>query len=106
MFVDRKARGLHNKNVGSAHVLHYLDIDLTIREARHRGLATLHTQEGADLVGERLVGGAAEDLELIVCTPALLLLLLRLLLHMRLRLLLLFLFFRCWCYRRHSFSPV
>src|ERR1051326_2345131 len=106
MFVDGKARGLYNKNVSSAYVFHHLDINLAVREARYRRLAPLHAQEGANLVGQRLVRGASEDLELIVGARPLRLLLGLGLLHLWLRLLLLFRLFRCWCYRRHSCSPV
>src|SRR5207302_8164004 len=60
-------------------------------------LAALHAQEGADLVGQGLIGRAAEDLELIVpARPLRLGLALRLLHLLRL--------FRCWCYCRHGCS--
>src|SRR5262249_5899081 len=70
------------------------------RKARHRGLAALHTEKGADLVGQGLIGRAAEDLELLVRARPL-----RLRLALRLHLLLFLLrLFRCWCYRRHGCS--
>src|ERR1051325_11196113 len=103
MFIDGEARRLDNEHVSPTYVFHHLYIDLAVRKARHRRLAALHAQKGADLVGQGLIGCAAEDLEFIVHAPAL-----RLWFAFRLHLLLLLLLrlFGCWCYRLHSCSPV
>src|SRR5689334_10239023 len=99
MLVHGKACWLHDKNVRSAHVFHHLDVDFAVRKARDRRFAAFHGQESANLVGQGLIGGAAEDLELIIRTSAL-----RLVLALWLHLLLfLFRFFRCCRYRRHGF---
>src|SRR5258708_7286934 len=75
----------------AAHVFQHLDVNLAIREPCHRGLASLHAQERTNFFGQRLIGRAAEDLELIVLTPCGL--------RCRLRLVLEF-FLWCRC-RRH-----
>jgi hypothetical protein len=97
MFIHRETRGLYHENVRAAHVFHNLDINLAVRKPGNRSFAAFHAQEGANLVGQGLVRGAAEDLELIVCARTLRFLLLRLHLLLLLRL------FRCCRYCRHGF---
>ncbi len=98
MFIHREARGLDDKHVGAAHVFHHLDVNFAVREARDRGLAALHAQKSADLVGQGLIRRAAEDLELLVRARPL-----RFMLALGLHLLLFLLrFFRCCRYRRHG----
>src|SRR5215471_17902143 len=68
MHVHRLASGLHQENVGTAHVLLNLDISFAIGKARDPRVAAGQSKKMADFVTERLVSRAAEDLELIVHT--------------------------------------
>ena len=69
--LDRAARGLHHEHVAAAHVLLDLHIALAIGEACDLRLTALHAQELADFIGQGRIGGAAEDLELVVRPRAL-----------------------------------
>src|SRR5947199_10654209 len=71
MLVHRKAGGLHHENVGSAHVLQNLQIDLTVFEAGELCLSAWDLEERANLVCQWLVGSAGKDLELVVAAGAL-----------------------------------
>ncbi len=71
MLVHRIAGGLHQENIGAAHVFHNLHVDFAVRKAGDVGLPARHVEEGADLIGKRNIGGAGEDLELIVPARAL-----------------------------------
>src|SRR5258708_27949061 len=99
MLVHWEAGGLDHENIRPAHVLQYLDVALTVRKARDRGLAPLQPEEGANLIRQRLIGGAAEDFELFVMTR-----LWRLVLGLRRRLLVLaFRIVNCCCC--HCYLP-
>src|SRR4051812_13262960 len=76
MLIDRLRRGLHDEDIRAAHVLEQLQVDLTIRETRQVDLPAMHAEEITDLLGERLIGGAAEDLQLVIVPRTLRLLLL------------------------------
>src|SRR6185437_11799828 len=66
MDIHRVAGGLDDEDVGAADVLENLDIILAVAEAGEAALAGLDAEVLADLAGERGVGGAAEDLELVI----------------------------------------
>ena len=71
VLVHRETGGLHHENVGSAHVLQNLQIDLTVFEAGELRLAARYLEERADLVRQRLIRRAGEDLELVIATSTL-----------------------------------
>src|SRR5690242_3308769 len=71
MAVHRMTGRLHDENVCAAHVFLDLNICLAIREAGDESLAHRHAKKVADLAAERFVGGAAKNLELVICTAAL-----------------------------------
>ena len=64
--LDRSAGRLHHEDVGAAHVLLNLDVDLAVGELLHVGGAERAAQTGADLLRQGPVGVPREDLESIV----------------------------------------
>jgi hypothetical protein len=71
MLIDGMAGRLNHEHVRPAHILLHLDIGLAVPEATHQRLASGQPKESANLVAERLIGGAAENLELFVHPHAL-----------------------------------
>ena len=63
VLVHRIAGGLHHKDIHAAHVLQQLEVDLAVGKALDLGLAHLDADVAADLLGQRPVGRAAEELE-------------------------------------------
>src|SRR5258708_408914 len=103
VLVHAIACGLHHKDIGAANILKDLNVRLAVRKARHRGFAPRQTEKFADLIRERLVGRATEDLELAIILARAL----RLLLAFRRRLLLLLIrFVSCCRYCRHRIHLV
>src|ERR1700741_5276605 len=68
--VHRAASRLHYQYVSAAHIFLNLHISLPAAKARNHSLPPSQAKEGADLIAQRLVRGAAEDLELIVYASA------------------------------------
>ena len=66
VLVHRIAGGLHHKHIHSAHVLEKLEVDFAVGKALQLGLAHLDPDVLADLLGQRPVGGAGEELEALV----------------------------------------
>ena len=65
VFVHRRAGGLHDEHVAAADVLVDLAGDLAVWKPPHRDLAHRQIEVAADVLGERQVGGAAEDFEIV-----------------------------------------
>ena len=63
VLVHRPAGGLHDENIRSAHVLQQLEVNLAIGEARHPGLTQRHADVLADILRQRAIGCAGENLE-------------------------------------------
>src|SRR5579862_4375622 len=70
MAIDRTAGRLQNEDVGTTHVFLNLRICLAVAESRDQRLPARQPKKCADFVSQRLVGRAAEDLELIVHASA------------------------------------
>jgi hypothetical protein len=66
VLVHRETRRLHEKDIRSANVFQQLKEYLAVSESLQPGLAKRHTDELADLFGERPVGRPAEDLEALI----------------------------------------
>jgi hypothetical protein len=71
VLIDGMTGRLNHEHVGPAHVLLHLDVGLAVPEATHERLASSQPKESANLVAERLIGGAAKNLELFVHPHAL-----------------------------------
>src|SRR5207244_10648748 len=63
MLIHRVTRRLNEKNIRTANILEQLKLNLAIGESLQPGLAQRHTDELADLLGQRPVGGTAKNLE-------------------------------------------
>ena len=66
VLVHRIAGGLHHKHIHAAHVLEQLEVDFAVGKALNLGLAHRNADVAADLLGQRPVGRAAEELEALV----------------------------------------
>src|SRR5271168_693063 len=70
MLIDRETRRLHEKYIRTANVLEQLKMNLAVGESLQPGLAQRHTDELADLLGQRLIGRSTKNLNaLIICQP-------------------------------------
>ncbi len=65
------ASWLEHEHIRAANVLLYLDVGFAVAEARDLSLPARQSQKRADLIAQRFVGRATEDLELIVHPSAL-----------------------------------
>jgi hypothetical protein len=66
MLIHRVAGGLYDKHIDAAHVLQQLEVDFAVGKALHFGFAQLHSNVSGNLLGQRPVGRAAEELEAFV----------------------------------------
>jgi hypothetical protein len=66
VLVHRIAGGLHHKHIHAAHVLKELEVHFAVGKALNLGFAHRNPDVAADLLGQRAVGGAAEELEALV----------------------------------------
>src|ERR1700734_3604316 len=66
MLIDRETRRLHDKDVRTADVLEQLKMNLAVGESLQPGLAQRHTDELADLLAQRTIGGSAKNLDALV----------------------------------------
>ena len=63
--VHRPAGGLHQEDVLLSDVLHHADEDVLVRELEHLDLTELGLEVAGDPLGERLIGVAGVDAELV-----------------------------------------
>ena len=61
--IHRHAGGLHDKAIGAAHVFEDLQADFAVREALEPDHAQFEAELLANLLGQRGVGGAGENLD-------------------------------------------
>ena len=54
---------MHHEHIYAAHILQQLEVNLAIGKALQLGVAHLYADVLTNLVGERLVGRSAEELE-------------------------------------------
>ena len=66
VLVHRIAGGLHHKDIHSAHILEELEVNLAVGKALNLDLAHRNPDVAADLLSQRAVRRAAEELEALV----------------------------------------